>query len=67
MEERSAILKVGNMSCGNCSDAVKNLIEEVNGVRNAEVELNTGRVRVLFETTTSEEGIMDHINGSSTY
>lgn len=35
-------LNVEGMTCGHCQSAVKNALESVDGVRNAEVDLQSG-------------------------
>lgn len=63
-----AIIEVEGMSCGHCSNAVKNLIEEVEGVQSAMVDLSTKQAKVEFDTTsTSTQAIIENINSSEIY
>jgi copper chaperone len=67
MNEKTTITVEG-MSCGHCSNAVKNLIEEVEGVELAEVNLGTKEASVLFDSNvTNLQAIIDNINSSETY
>ncbi len=63
-----AIFEIEGMSCGHCSNAVKNLIEEVKGVETAEVNLGEKKASVLFDPdTTNKQAIIDNINSSNSY
>jgi copper chaperone len=67
MSEKITI-DVQGMSCGHCSNAVKNLIEEVGGVRSAAVDLSTKEAVVEFDgNATSANEIIENINSSETY
>jgi copper chaperone len=67
MSEKTTIIVEG-MSCGHCSNAVKNLIEEVEGVELAEVNLGTKVASVSFDpNTTNTQAIIDNVNSSETY
>lgn len=56
------------MSCGHCSNAVKNLIEEVDGVVSAEVDLGSKEATVSFDpNTTNAQAIIANINSSEIY
>ncbi|MCF8465582.1 MAG: cation transporter [Flavobacteriales bacterium] len=62
------IITVEGMNCGHCSNAVKNLIEELEGVESAEVNLGTKEANVLFDPkATNTQAIIDNINSSETY
>ncbi|MFT4595386.1 MAG: copper chaperone [Psychroserpens sp.] len=66
MEE--TIIEVEGMTCGHCSNAVKNLIEEVDGVKSAAIELNTKEAKVEFDSnSTSVQAIIENINSSEIY
>jgi copper chaperone len=66
MEE--TIIEIEGMTCGHCSSAVKNLIEEVDGVKSAEIELSTKEAKVEFDSTsTSVQAIIENINSSEIY
>ncbi len=43
------LLDVEGMSCGHCKMAVHNAVTGINGVKNATVDLETGRVTVTCE------------------
>ena len=58
---------IEGMSCDHCVNAVKMLLENMNGVEKAEVSLNTKDAHVLFAETTSEQTIIDTINSSNSY
>ena len=56
-------LKVNGMTCGHCQSAVKQALESVEGVQNAEVDLQAGTARVegsadvnTLVTAVEEEG-----------
>lgn len=67
MSEKTTIIVEG-MSCGHCSNAVKNLIEEVEGVESTEVNLGAKEANVLFDpNATTTQAIIDNINSSETY
>ena len=63
-----AILVVEGMSCGHCSNAVKNLIEEVDGVKSTSIDLTSKQAEVEFDaSSTSMKTIIDNINSSEIY
>lgn len=65
---KDATFDIEGMSCNHCVNAVKNLIEDVEGVKSAIVDLNTNEAQVLFEDTqTSAGAIIDNINSSNIY
>ena len=67
MSEKNTI-NVEGMSCGHCSNAVKNLIEEVKGVQSVDVNLATNDADVSFDTDeTNTQAIIDNINSSGIY
>ena len=56
------------MSCGHCSNAVKNLIEEVDGVETTEVSLENKEAIVSFDSSkTTSQAIIENINSSEIY
>jgi len=68
MKEQSIILAVEGMTCGHCVNGVKNLIEEVDGVQSAEVDLGSKEANILFdETATNSQTIINTINSSNSY
>ena len=61
-------INVEGMSCGHCSNAVKNLIEEVKGVESVNVNLETKDANVSFDANeTDTKAIIDNINSSDIY
>ncbi len=61
-------IEIEGMSCGHCSNAVKNLIEEVEGIDAVEVDLGAKEARVSFNAaTTNSQAIIDNINSSNIY
>ncbi len=53
--EKTFIVK--GMSCGHCSSSVKGALEGIGGVSNATVDLDTGKVDVVYmegETSIAE-------------
>lgn len=64
---QKAIIEIEGMTCGHCSSAVKNLIEEVTGVESAEIDLSTKRAIVGFNEHTTAETIIENINSSNIY
>ena len=62
------LIEIEGMSCGHCSNAVKNLIEEVEGIETVEVDLGAKEARVSFDAaTTNSQAIIDNINSSNIY
>ena len=52
----TAVLKVQGMTCGHCVKSVTEALENVDGVRRAQVDLQAGRATVEYdETRTSPE------------
>jgi copper chaperone len=45
-------LEVKGMTCGHCEKSVKNALEELNGVQEAQVDLSTGKVNVTYDAAT---------------
>lgn len=61
-------LEIEGMNCGHCVNAVKNLIEEVDGVTTAKVDLANKNAEVEFDKdTTSIQAIIENINSSNVY
>ena len=62
------VIKVEGMNCGHCSSAVKYLIEELDGVESANVNLAEGEAEVSFDrATVSPQAIIENINSSEIY
>lgn len=58
------VLKIGGMSCGGCERSVANVLSAVPGVRKAQVSLERGEARVVFDpaktgTTRIKRAILD--------
>jgi copper chaperone len=67
MSEKTTLEIVG-MSCGHCVNAVKNLVQELDGIEGVEVELSSKEARVSFNPAkTSTEAIIENINSSNAY
>lgn len=64
---QKAIIEIEGMTCMHCSRTVKNLIEEVEGVASAEVDLSTNKAIVDFDDSASTKAIIDNINSSETF
>lgn len=47
----TAVLKVQGMTCGHCVKSVTDALENVDGVRRAQVDLQAGRATVEFDET----------------
>jgi copper chaperone len=62
------IIEVDGMSCGHCSATVKSIIEELNGVESADVDLADAKAIVDFDRSkTNPEVIIEAINSSESY
>ena len=48
-------LKISGMSCGHCVQAVKQALENVEGLKNVEVDLETGEARFEQEKPVDME------------
>jgi copper ion binding protein len=56
-------IKVEGMTCGHCTKAVHNLIAELQGVQNVEVNLESSKAIVEFDgTIISSKEIVEAIN-----
>jgi copper chaperone len=65
---KQTTINVEGMSCGHCSNAVKNLIEEVKGVETVNVNLGTNDANVSFDANeTDTKAIIENINSSDIY
>lgn len=62
------VIKVGGMNCGHCSSSVKYLIEELEGVESAQVDLAEGEAEVTYDgATVDPQTIINNINNSEIY
>jgi copper ion binding protein len=68
MQNQTLAFTVDGMTCGHCVRAVKELIEEVEGVSNVSVSLEDKQAVVSFsEKSLAPESIVNHINSNSNY
>ena len=58
MEKR---MKVGGMKCMHCKANVEKSLKSVDGVTDAEVDLETGIVRIVLERDVSDSLLMDAV------
>lgn len=42
-------LQVNGMTCDHCERAVKGALEDLNGIQGSEVDVNSGRVVVMYD------------------
>lgn len=42
-------LQVNGMTCAHCEQAVKGALEELNGIQGSEVDVDSGRVVVMYD------------------
>lgn len=47
-------LKVDGMTCGHCVQAVTRALQQVEGVKTAQVDLNAGRARVEYDESRTD-------------
>jgi copper chaperone len=65
---KELLLKIKGMSCGHCVSTVKSLIDEVDGVVYSEVDLASGKAKVVIEEGVEIPGaIVDRVNTNSHY
>ena len=55
MDTDSRTYQVSGMTCNHCALSVKEEVSEVDGVRNVEVDLASGRVEVTGEHYTDDD------------
>lgn len=61
-------IKVEGMTCGHCVATVKRVIESINGIKDVEVDLESGKARVKIEVyKTSKKEVIDAINNDTIY
>lgn len=53
---KETIINVKGMVCGGCENRVKNVIENIEGVKNVKADHNTGKV-----TVTSNDEVLESI------
>ncbi|WP_082234561.1 copper chaperone CopZ [Halobacillus massiliensis] len=54
-------LMVEGMTCGHCEKAVKGALQEIEGVEEVKVDLQTGKVDVESEDNVSKDDMKDAI------
>lgn len=59
---REFVLKVSDMSCGGCANAVKSALTRVEGVQEAEVSLEEKTARVIGDETVSAEELVTAVS-----
>lgn len=59
--KESIELRVGGMTCGNCVAHVKDALEDVVGVRKADVDLENGIARVDARAGTRREDLVEAV------
>lgn len=52
-------LTVEGMTCGGCASRLKRVLEAQDGVRSAEVELETRQVSVVYEDSAIDESAIE--------
>lgn len=68
METEKIKLSIKGMTCGHCQKHVKNIILGVNGVKQADVDLNKASADVELEKgKATKEDIIKAVNESETY
>lgn len=62
------VLQVDGMSCGHCATAVKNLLQEVEGVQGCSVDLETRTANVDVDTNIANRSLLvKTVNDSEIY
>ncbi|MGB1018802.1 MAG: heavy-metal-associated domain-containing protein [Chitinophagales bacterium] len=55
-------IKIKGMSCGHCQKAVKNLLEDIKGVKQVSVSLEDDNASFVLTENTSIEDVLKRIN-----
>ncbi|MBR3255331.1 MAG: heavy-metal-associated domain-containing protein [Clostridia bacterium] len=58
---KELVLNVKGMMCGGCENRVKNVLGEIEGVKNVTADHTTGKVVVTYENDISKETISSAI------
>ncbi len=61
-ELNKMIVKVNNMSCNHCKNRVEEVLKNIAGIENAEVNLDEKLANVEFFGSVDEEEIKEKIN-----
>lgn len=65
---KKTIIEVSGMSCGHCSATVKSMIEELDGIESADVDLAGAKAIVGFDDSKiTPQTIIESINSSETF
>jgi len=68
MQNQTLALTVDGMTCGHCSRAVKELIEELKGISEVSVSLENKEAVVMFsDNSVDASDVIQHINSNSNY
>ena len=63
IETMKTIINIEGMTCGHCVKSVKEIILEIEGVKSAEVSLDSANAEIEFEEVKIEN-IIEEINDS---
>jgi len=55
-KDEHVVLSVSGMTCGHCSQAVKDALKRIDGVSGADVDLNAKKVSVSFDPGKTDLG-----------
>ncbi len=56
-------VKINGMSCGHCTNFVKTTVEELNGIKSCEVDLETANAQITYDATQIKpQAIKEAIN-----
>lgn len=58
---KEKVFNVGGMSCNHCVMAVKEAVEDVDGVSSCEVDLEAGTAKVVYEDSVEDSAIAEAI------
>ena len=59
---KKMIVKVNDMSCNHCKNRVEEILKNISGIENAEVDLDKKYAEVDFSGSIDEEEIKEKIN-----
>ena len=61
---KNTVLKVSDMSCGGCVNAVKSALTGVEGVQEADVSLEEKTARVISDDTVSADDLVAAVSAA---
>ena len=61
---KNTVLKVSDMSCGGCVNAVRSALTGVEGVREADVSLEEKTARVISDDTVSADDLVAAVSAA---